>query len=286
VTAIATLAFGSAPIGARTVSDAAAAATIDAAWLAGIRHFDTAPAYGDAERRLGAALRDLPRKDVTISTKVGRLSMARSRPYESGSPADGEARFDFTAAGVRRSYERSCERLRTDRIDVVLLHDPEVDLDRALGEALPAARELGAGEVGVGTTSVETALRFIDAVDVVMIAGRWTLADRSARPLLDACAARGIRLLAAAPFQSGLLAARGAQYDYRAPTPPVAARVAQLRRRFGPLTLAAALRFPTLHPAVSHVVAGMGSLSEVACDAAAWTLHLGAALRLDDAPPP
>ena len=149
---MAALAFGSGPIGAPSVSAATAAATIEAAWLAGIRHFDTAPAYGDAERRLGVALRGLPRAEATISTKVGRISMARSRPYDSGSPADGEARFE---------------------------------------------------------------LRFVPEVDVIMIAARWTLADRSAQPLLDACHAHGVRVLAAAPGSPREVACNAAAFGLR-----------------------------------------------------------------------
>ena len=275
------LAFGTGPIGAPSVTDGESRAALEEAWSGGIRHFDTAPAYGQAERRLGATLEGLPRAAYTISTKVGRISMAKSRPYEPGAPVDGEARFDFSAEGVRRSVEGSLERLGTGSIDAVLIHDPDAEVDRALGEALPALPELGV-QVGVGTTDVAAALRFVDHFDVVMIAGRWTLADRSGEPLLDACVARGVRVLAAAPFNSGLVARPDALYDYREPAGEAAARVAALREAYGGGLLAAALRFPLTHPAVSHVVAGMSSVAEVAANLRAF----GASCSVDycDAP--
>jgi D-threo-aldose 1-dehydrogenase len=263
------LAFGTGPIGAPSVSGAEALAALEAAWEGGIRHFDTAPAYGEAEPRLGAALAGHSRSEYTVSTKVGRVSMAKSRPYEPGAPVDGEARFDFSAAGVLASLERSHERLGLTSVDVALIHDPDSHVDQALAEALPAIRELGV-EVGIGTTDVATAFRFVDHVDVVMIAGRWTLADRSGEGLLDACAERGVRVLAAAPFNSGLLACEDALYDYREPTGEAVARVAALRELHGDNLLGAALRFPLSHPAVSHVVAGMSSAAEVAANLQAF----------------
>jgi D-threo-aldose 1-dehydrogenase len=263
------LAFGTGPIGGPSVTDGGARAALETAWEGGIRHFDTAPAYGEAESRLGAVLSVLPRDAYTVSTKVGRLSMTKSRPYEPGAPVDGEARFDFTADGVLASLERSLERLGTGTVDVVLLHDPDAHADQALEDALPAMRELGVN-VGVGTTDVSTALRFVDHVDVVMIAGRWTLADRSGEGLLHACAARGVRVLAAAPFNSGLLARDDALYDYREPSGEAISRVARLRELYGDDLLSAALRFPLSHPAVSHVVAGMSSAAEVAANLRAF----------------
>jgi D-threo-aldose 1-dehydrogenase len=263
------LAFGTGPIGAPNVTGGGARAALEAAWEGGIRHFDTAPAYGKAEPRLGEVLAGLPRGEYTVSTKVGRVSMAKSRPYEPGAPVDGEARFDFSAAGVLASLDRSLEQLGTGSVDIVLLHDPDAHADQALAEALPAIRELGV-VVGIGTTDVATALRFVDHVDVVMIAGRWTLADRSGEVLLDSCAGQGVRVLAAAPFNSGLLARENALYDYREPTGEAVAHVAALRELHGDDLLGAALRFPLSHPAVSHVVAGMSSAAEVAANLRAF----------------
>jgi D-threo-aldose 1-dehydrogenase len=266
------IALGTGPLGMASVPESDAAEAVAAALEGGIRHIDTAPSYGVAERRVGAALAGVPRSDFTITTKVGRLSMANDRPYEPGSVARGEARFDFTAAGVRRSLERSLALLGTDHVDAVLLHDPENDLAACFGQALPElARARSEGltpAIGIGTTSVETALRLVDEaeLDVVMLAGRWTLANRSGLPVLEACARGAVRVHAAAPFQSGLLAAPGALFDYRPPSPADAERVESLAaccHRFGVDLPTAALQFPLRHESVEYVVAGMRSRAEV-----------------------
>src|SRR5690606_37507190 len=128
---------------------------------------------------------------------------------------------------VSRSLESSLARLGLDRVDVVHVHDPEEHLEQALGEAVPALcalRDEGViSVVSVGTNVVATASRFVadGAVDAVMVAGRLTLLDRSAADeLVPACAAAGVAYLAAAPFNSGVLArpVDGAWYDY-APAP-------------------------------------------------------------------
>jgi D-threo-aldose 1-dehydrogenase len=266
------ISLGTGPLGMASVSESDAAEAVAAALEGGIRHIDTAPSYGLAEQRVGAALAGVPRSGFTITTKVGRLSMANDRPYEPGSVAAGEARFDFTAAGARRSLEHSLALLGTDHADAVLLHDPENDLAASFEQALPElARARAEGltrAVGIGTTSVEAALRLVDEaeLDVVMLAGRWTLANRSGLPVLDACARRGVRVHAAAPFQSGLLAAPGALFDYRPPSAADAERVAALAAscdRFHVELPAAALLFPLRHEAVEYVVAGMRSRAEV-----------------------
>ena len=272
------LGLGTAPLGSAGVSDASAEDVVAAAWAAGVRHFDTAPSYGEAERRLGRALRTVPRDSIVVSTKVGRISMANPEPYELGSTATGEARFDYSAAGVRQSVEDSLTRLGLDRVDLVLLHDPEVDLDRATGEALPELEHLRdeglAGRIGVGTTNVEVATRLVreQAIGVLMLANRWTLLDRTGLPALDACAERGVQVLAAAPFNSGFLAAPNTTYDYRPPPADVSAEAARLRglcEAHGVSLVAAALQFPLRHPAVERVVAGMRSRAEVAANTAA-----------------
>ena len=202
-------------------SDEEAAADLAAAWDRGIRYFDTAPHYGLglSERRVGAALRDRPRNEFVLSTKVGRLLEPNPAPAGSDLTAGGfdvpddlHRVRDYSADGVRRSLEASLERLGADRVDIVLVHDPDEYVDQAITEAIPALttlRDQGViGAVGVGMNQWQAPLRAVDEtdVDVVMIAGRWTLADRTARPLLDRCAERGVAVLAAAPFNSGLLA--------------------------------------------------------------------------------
>jgi D-threo-aldose 1-dehydrogenase len=161
----------------------------------------------------------------------------------------------------------SLDRLGLDRLDLVLVHDPDQHLDVTLAETVPALREMPeVGAVGVGTTSVATAGALLGVVDVVMIANAWSLTRRDAAGLLDRCAAAGVAVLAAAPFDSGLLADGTAKYLYRDAPADVLARVrvmAAVCEAHGVRLPQAALRFPLRHPAVSRVVAGMRSAAEV-----------------------
>jgi D-threo-aldose 1-dehydrogenase len=287
------LGFGGAAIGGlfRPSPADVARAAVDAAWEAGIRYFDTAPHYGlgMSERRLGEALRGRPREEYVLSTKVGRLLVPNPAPTGSdlGSGGfavpDGLTRvLDYSADGVRRSLEASLRRLGLDRVDIVLVHDPDDHADQAVSEALPALIELRdqgvVGAVGLGMNQWQVPLRAViqTDVDVVMLAGRWTLADRSGEPLLEACAGRGVSVLAAAPFNSGLLARAwppdDAHFNYGPAAPGVLEHARALARRSEQhgLTLPqAALRFPLLHQAVACVVTGLGSPGHVR-SAAGW----------------
>jgi D-threo-aldose 1-dehydrogenase len=267
-------------------SDDEAAAALAAAWDGGIRYFDTAPHYGLglSERRVGAALRARPRSEFVLSTKVGRL--LEPNPAPAGSdladggfdvPGDLCRVRDYSADGVRRSLDASLERLGADRIDIVLVHDPDDHVDQAVTEAIPALvslREQGVvGAVGIGMNQWQAPLRAVDEtdVDVVMIAGRWTLADRTAQPLLDRCAEQGIAVLAAAPFNSGLLARprppADATFNYEQAAPPMLARaraLADVCDSAGISLPQAALQFPLRHPAVASVLVGLSTGPEVA----------------------
>jgi D-threo-aldose 1-dehydrogenase len=281
------LGFGGAAIGGlfRPSPADVARAAVDAAWDAGIRYFDTAPHYGlgMSERRLGEALRGRPREEYVLSTKVGRLLAANPAPTGSDLGAGGFAVpddlirvLDYSADGVRRSLDASLQRLGLDRVDIVLVHDPDDHADQAIGEALPALielREQGViGAVGLGMNQWQVPLRAVQEtdLDVVMLAGRWTLADRSGAPLLEACADRNVSVLAAGPFNSGLLARAWppdhAHFNY-APAPADilenARMLALLSEQHGITLPQAALRFPLLHKAVASVVAGLGSPAHV-----------------------
>jgi D-threo-aldose 1-dehydrogenase len=285
------LGFGAAPLGNlyRAISDADAVATVDAAWDAGVRYFDTAPHYGLglAERRLGAALAGRPRGQFAVSTKVGRLLVADPGgtgrdPAGFDVVADHRRVWDFSADGVRRSLDASLGRLGLDRVDIVLLHDPDEHWAEAVGEAYPALHELRdqgvLGAIGVGMNQAAMLTRFVREtdIDVVMVAGRLTLLDQSAaEQLLPACSARGVSVLAAGVFNSGLLATddlpAGATYNYQPASPEVLARAAAIRdicRRHGVALPVAALAFPARWPEVVSVVAGMRSSQEVAANAA------------------
>jgi D-threo-aldose 1-dehydrogenase len=278
------LSFGGAAIGNlfTEVDDATAAATIDAAWDGGIRLFDTAPHYGLglSERRLGAALRGRPRDEYLISTKVGRLLLPADPPYHADPagfavPAAYVRRFDFSADGVRRSLEASLERLDMNRVDIALIHDPDEHGQQALTQAYPALERLRAESVvraiGVGMNQAGMLTRFVrdTDIDVVLVAGRYTLLDRrAADELLPAAAERGVSVLAGGVFNSGLLAepSDDARFDYdRAPLTMLrrARELEAICESYGVPLRAAAARFPLRHTAVASVLIGGRSPAEI-----------------------
>ncbi len=285
--AVSQLGFGGASLGNLYVEtpDAQARASVDAAWDGGVRYFDTAPHYGLglSERRLGAALAGRPRADYVLSTKVGRLLVPNPAPTGSDLGAGGFAvpddlvrRFDFSRDGVLRSLEASLDRLGVGRVDIVYVHDPDEHMDQAIAEAIPALAELRdqgvVGAVGAGMNQWQALRRMVREadLDVVMLAGRWTLLDRSGAPLLAACVERGVAVVAAAPYNSGLLARDwpdpGGPFNYGRPPEEVLDRARSLAgvcRRHGTRLPAAALQFPLRHPAVTAVVAGMRTADEV-----------------------
>ena len=264
----------------RAMTDEQAWALLETAWDCGVRHFDTAPHYGLglSERRLGAFLATKPRDAFVVSTKVGRL--LRPHPEGAGTldsahdyvvPADLTRVWDLSADGVRRSLEESLQRLELDRVDVVYLHDPEVhDLRQGVTEALPALVALREEEVvtavGVGSMANAALLAGVEEgdVDLLMVAGRWTLADQSAGDtVLPACQARGTAVVAAAVFNSGLLASdtpsAADRFDYGPVKPGLLARVqrvAEVCASFDVPLRTAALHYPLRHPAVTAVVVG------------------------------
>jgi D-threo-aldose 1-dehydrogenase len=278
------LAFGGAPIGNlfSAVADEAAAAAVDAAWAGGIRTFDTAPHYGLglSERRLGAALAYRPRAEYVISTKVGRLLTSTGGPAVAdteGFAVDTQYRrlSDFSADGVRRSLEASLVRLGLDRVDIAFIHDPDDHGEQALREAYPALERLRAEgslrAIGVGMNQTSMLTRFVTEtdIDVVLVAGRYTLLDQSAKDsLLPAALERGVGVIVGGVFNSGLLAApgTGATYDYKTASDALIARaqnLAGLCASFGVPLRAAAARFPLRHPAVSSVLIGARSAAEI-----------------------
>jgi D-threo-aldose 1-dehydrogenase len=266
--------LGGAPLAGlfAAVGEQSARATVDRAWELGVRHFDTAPLYGSglSEQRLGAALRDRPRDEFIVSTKVGRLLIpGEPDPLFPGAPPFA-AVFDFSPRGVLRSLEESLDRLELDRVDVVLAHDPEGRIDEALA-ALAAVRDVRAVAVGVGTNHVETALRFVEEGDIdwLLLAGRYTLLDRSAgAKLLPLCAERGVTVVVGGVFNSGLLAG-GATFDYRPAPLELVARTRELEThcaRYDVPLAAAALQFPLRHRAVASIVVGARSPQEIEAD--------------------
>lgn len=266
-------------------SDETFASAVDAAWDAGIRYYDTAPHYGLglSERRLGAALRGMPRDAYVISTKVGRRLVPspetadRRDPEGFAVPATHRREWDFSRDGVRRSLEASLERTGLDRIDVVYVHDPDEHWEQAATEAVPALADLRdqgvIGAVGAGMNQSHLLTRFVREtdVDLVMCAGRYTLLEQGAlHDLLPAARERGVGVVVAGVYNSGLLAQdrppADATYDYRpAPAELVhrATRIATVCESYGVTLPEAALAFVRTHPAVVSTVVGLRTRAEV-----------------------
>lgn len=322
--AVPTLGFGAAAIGNlyTAVDDAAAEAAIAEAYRLGVRLFDTAPyyGYGLSEQRLGHALQSLHAEDAVVSTKVGRLivsSKADEQPDDGFDVRGRRAVFDYSRAGVLRSFESSLRRLRRGAVDILLLHDVGREthgerhdemLRRALDEALPAMAALkasgGCRAIGIGVNEPQVCLEVMARFDLdcILLAGRYTLLEQeTAAAVLAEAARRGVGILIGGPFNSGLLAAAeapGATYNYR----PVDAGTLQRAREIyavcaaeGVDVGAAALQFPLAHGAVVSVIAGMRSPAEVAqavtrsraqIPSSLWQKLRGAGLLTAGAPTP
>jgi D-threo-aldose 1-dehydrogenase len=282
--AVSRLGLGTAPLGNlyEPVGEAGARATVLRALDHGIRLVDTAPLYGHglAERRVGAALAAAgPGVDVVVSTKVGRVLV----PVAPGDDVPSIFRdvppsapvFDFSHDGVLRSLESSLERLGRDRVDVLLIHDPDDHWDQARHGAYEALNRLRSEGVvtaiGAGMNQAEMLARFVREVplDCVLVAGRYTLLDqRALAELLPVCEAAGVAVIVGGVFNSGLLAdpRPGAPFDYG----PAPADVVEHARRLAAVCAAhdtplaaAALQFPLGHPAVTTVLTGTRSPAEL-----------------------
>jgi D-threo-aldose 1-dehydrogenase len=272
------LGLGLAPIAGlyTAVGDDMAHATIEAAWDAGVRFFDTAPLYGHglSERRAGAVLSSKPRSSFTMSTKVGRRLRSSSSFVGDiwGEHLDSTVYWDFSGTGAVRSLEESLDRLGLDRVDLLHIHDPDDHYAAAVAGALPALVSLRTegriGAVSVGMNQAPMLADFVRTgmVDCVLLAGRYTLIDqRGLDELLPLCADRGVSVIAAGVFNSGLLAG-GSTFDYGPVPAEVRARADAVRAvcvRHGVPLRAAALQFPLRHPVIASVLVGLRSPAEV-----------------------
>lgn len=262
------------------VTDEAVEAALETSWQAGIRAFDTAPHYGVglSEERVGRFLQKQDRESYRLSTKIGRLlvddPVAPDHAHAFFRTPHRRRIYDYSADGVERSLAESLSRLGLDRVDSVLIHDPQHNMRAAVEEAAPRLGELKQqgviNEVGLGCNYVEVAWEFVQRteIDCLMLAGRFTLLDRRAQSLLHECARRGIRVLIAGVFNGGLLAGMEgrAYFNYReAPSQLVAAaqQMRSLCEQHGVSIRAAALQFPFRHLAVDNVVIGAGAATEV-----------------------
>ncbi len=285
--ALTDLGFGASVIGNlyRATPEEEALAAVAAAWDAGIRYFDTAPHYGLglSERRLGAALRDRPRDEYVLSSKVGRLLVPNENPTgvdDDGFavPDDVRRQWDFSRDGVLRSIEATLQRTGLDRLDIVYVHDPDQHWQQAADEAMPALAQLRdegvIGAIGAGMNQSAMLARFLreTAADLVMLAGRYTLLDQGALDdVLPAALEHGKSVVAVGVFNSGLLAndqpAAGMKYDYQDAPAHLVARaqaIAEICQHHGTTLPAAAIAFPFTHPAVVNVTLGMRTPQQVA----------------------
>jgi D-threo-aldose 1-dehydrogenase len=291
------LGLGGAPMGGfrATISDAEATKLTDAAYESGVRYFDTSPfyGYGRSELRMGAALREKPRHEYVLSTKIGRILHAM-KPGEKP-PADFRDNglpgfapvFDYTYDGVMRSLEHSHLRLGLARIDIALIHDVDfwTTRDRAVLEerfktvmdsgfkALDELRRAGViGAIGVGINEADTSLRFIRAgnFDCMLLAGRYTLLEQGGLEVfLPECVERNVSVILGGPYNSGILTGGvkpGVTHDYvAAPAQLIekAQKIEAVCQRHGVELGAAAMQFPLFHPAVCSVIPGALSVAEV-----------------------
>lgn len=281
--------FGGAPLGDLfvKVSEADATATLDAAWNAGVRYYDTAPWYGrgQSEHRIGRALYDKPRKDVILSTKVGRVLQAPPNPetFDRGMWTGGlsfDVKWDYTYDGIMRAYEDSLQRLGMTRIDILIIHDLDwwhhktdalvnAYLAQLGASGFRALQELKAagliGAIGAGVNELRTIPAFLEMVDLdfFMLALRYTLGEQDTLDAeLPACAKRGVGFITAGVFSSGLYATGpvpGAKYNYNDATPAElerAGRIKAVADRYGVPLAAVALQFPLHHPLAASVIPG------------------------------
>ena len=296
------LGFGTAPLGNlyKAISDAEAEVLLDAAWDAGIRYYDTAPLYGLglSETRLNRFLRDKPRDDYVLSTKVGRLLRATTPDARDGFgkwfdvPARNEV-YDYSFEGVMRSIEFSLERLGVDRIDILYAHDLDVfnhgtweHLESELTEfvesgyrALRDLRDEGVIQAfGAGVNEWEPCewLAKRGDFDLFLLAGRYTLLEQEAlTSMLPLCEERGIGIVIGGPYNSGVLATGpkpGAFYNYDPAPQEILDRVARIEAvctGYGVRLVDAAFQFPLRHPAVVSVIPGGQGLPEMASNLAA-----------------
>jgi aryl-alcohol dehydrogenase-like predicted oxidoreductase len=301
-----------------SVSYETALATVRAAWEQGVRFYDMAPlyGYGYAERFVGDVLREQPRASFVLATKVGRLLLEDGPPgredrmmlYQ-GQPlfkdtAAVKPYFDYSYDGVMRSLEASRQRSGIERFDIVHIHDPERYMDEAADGAYRALDELRrAGTVdaiGIGSNNWDCHLELLEQgdYDVILLAGRYTLLDQTALPeLLPLCERRGVAVIAAGIFNSGILAhpepgsIRGVgrdaaamstwkdnvTFNYVPASQSVVDKAAAIKAvcdRHGIPLAAAAMQFPLHHPAVPALVVGPRAPGHTAVNAGSMRLPI------------
>lgn len=297
--------LGCAPLGNlfSAMDDGEVTGLIDGAWEDGVRYFDTAPAYGNglSELRVGQALQGRPRDEVVLSTKVGvGLTPGEPEPGPWVQPASNRSHYDYSYDGALRQLESSLERLQTDRVEIVFIHDVDVahhgpDQPARFDEAMKGSyrallelREQGVVKaIGVGVNEADVCVAAAEQgdFDCFLLAGRYTLLEQQPLDdLLPLCEGRGMAVVLGGVFNSGILASGardGARYNYEPAPPEILARVEAIEAvcgRFGVPLGAAAAQFPLAHPAVASVVLGARRREQQAANSAFLTAPIPAEL--------
>ncbi len=245
----------------------------------GIEFLDTAPLY-KSEAYMGEALQGVPRDSYVLATKIGRLP-----------DGQGGFIFDYTRDGVLRSLENSLNALRLDRVDILHIHDPDVEdkYEEALHEGYPVLDELRSqgvvSAIGAGMNEWEMELDFSRAgdFDCFLLAGRYTLLEQTSLGALQEWQDRGIGVFAGGIFNSGILAtgdSEVARYNYEVAPPHIRAKARELEaicvRHQVPLN-AAAVQFVQAHPAYNSLIIGADRVPQVADNLAALEVEIPAA---------
>jgi len=286
------ISFGCAGIGNlfRKVSDEAAVQVLERAWERGIRYFDTAPHYGRglSEQRLGRFLKGRDRSHYVLSTKVGRLLSPGEQLAEADSyvePLPNSMRYDYSGDGIEAAFEQSCERLGSSHVDIVYIHDIGTythgdansgHMADLMGSGIDRLRKLkekgriGAFGLGVNENEVCIDIMAEADIDVILLAGRLTLLDRSAEErLVPLCREKNVSLVLGGIFNSGILATGpvpGAHYDYGPAPDDVLKRVGELQEHASAASVGlahAALRFALTHPMAASVLIGTAKVSSL-----------------------
>lgn len=287
------LSLGTAPLGGlfKAVTDSDGEALLERALQLGINYFDTAPQYGHgvSERRVGRVLSQT-KVPFIIQTKVGRVlekvENAELFPWFPDAPRDVLPKFDYTADGIKRSFNESLERMGLDHLDIVLMHDAEDHVREAIEVAFPVLAEFRSQglikAVGIGINFADKALQIMKGtdLDIALIAGRYTLLDQVAQnELFPYVLKNNIDITMGGVLNSGVLAnpVAGATYNYLPASDEIILRAQQigefLKKRNISL-LAAALQFPLRHPAVTSVLTGPRDVNELEENIAAFNYQL------------
>ena len=302
------LGFGTAPLGNlyKSISDEEAQQTLDEAWLSGLRYFDTAPLYGLglSETRLNRFLRNKPRNEYILSTKVGRLMKRCDAQERSGigkwfEVPQRKEHFDYSYDGVMHSIEFSLERLGLERIDILYVHDlcifthgSKQESDNRISEffskkgyeAMLSLRNQGVvSAIGAGTNEWEVCQTLAERgdFDLFLLAGRYTLLEQEAiKSFLPLCQSRGIGIVTGGPYNSGILATgavSGAFYNYDQASERIMKKVAAIElmcQEYGIPLKAAALQFPLLHPTHVSVIPGGQNIFEMKSNFEAYNFKI------------